>query len=76
MPYDTLNDLPDAVKRNLPKHAQDIYRKAYNSAWAEYKDPEDRQGKTSREQTAHRVAWAAVKRKYQKEDDKWVRKND
>lgn len=76
MPYDTLNDLPDAVKKNLPKHAQEIYREAYNSAWAEYKDPDDRRGNASREETAHRVAWAAVKRKYQKKDDKWVRKND
>lgn len=76
MPYDTLNDLPDAVKKNLPKHAQEIYREAYNSAWEEYKDPDDRRGKASREETAHRVAWAAVKRKYQKKDNKWVRKDD
>ena len=76
MPYDTLNDLPDAVKKHLPKHAQEIYREAYNSAWEEYKDPEDRRGKASREETAHRVAWAAVKRKYQKKDNKWVRKDD
>jgi cation transport regulator len=25
-----------------------------------------------RETTAHRVAWAAVKRKYQKSGDRWV----
>lgn len=76
MPYETLNDLPDAVKNNLPKHAQKIYREAYNSAWEEYKDPDERRGNASREETAHRIAWAAVKRKYQKKDDKWVRKDD
>ncbi len=32
MPYDNLSDLPDSVRNNLPKHAQEIYRAAYNSA--------------------------------------------
>lgn len=49
---------------------------AYNSAWDEYKKPEDRRGDASREETAHRVAWAAVKKKYEKKGDKWVRKDD
>lgn len=39
MPYERKSELPDSVKDNLPGHAQDIYRKAYNSAWDEYKDP-------------------------------------
>jgi cation transport regulator ChaB len=26
MPYDNLSDLPDSVRNNLPKHAQEIYR--------------------------------------------------
>jgi len=33
MPYGRLEDLPDSVKDNLPKHAQEIYRAAFNSAW-------------------------------------------
>lgn len=74
MPYDKLSDLPDSVKDNLPKHAQEIYQAAYNSAWDEYADPEERRGDASREETAHRVAWAAVKNKYEKQGDKWVRK--
>ncbi|REL33293.1 cation transport regulator ChaB [Rhodohalobacter sp. SW132] len=74
MPYDRLSDLPDSVKDNLPKHAREIYKEAYNSAWEEYKDPADRQGDASREETAHRVAWAAVKQKYKKENDRWVKK--
>jgi cation transport regulator len=32
MPYDKLSDLPDNVRNNLPEHAQEIYRAAYNPA--------------------------------------------
>ncbi|TYT25452.1 putative cation transport regulator ChaB [Luteimonas viscosa] len=72
MPYERIDDLPDPVRDNLPKHAQDIYKEAFNSAWDQYKDPDDRRGDASREETAHRVAWAAVKEKYDKGDDgKW-----
>jgi cation transport regulator len=28
--YKTNSDLPDSVTDNLPKHAQDIYREAFN----------------------------------------------
>lgn len=75
MPYQELNELPDSVKDNLPKHAQEIYKEAYNHAWDEYKDMEDRRGDASREETSHRVAWAAVKHVYEKNGTgKWVRK--
>lgn len=73
MPYDKNSELPDAVRNSLPSHAQDIYREAFNSAWDEYKNPEDRRGDDGREQTAHKVAWAAVKQKYHKEGDSWVK---
>jgi cation transport regulator len=76
MPYTRNSDLPDSVKDNIPDHAQDIYREAYNSAWKQYKNPEDRRGDSSREETAHQVAWAAVKQKYEKSNDKWRRKSD
>jgi cation transport regulator len=76
MPYNNLSDLPDSVRDNLPKHAQEIYQAAYNSAWDEYKEPEDRRGDASREETAHRVAWAAVKQSYEKNDQgKWTSKS-
>ncbi len=72
MPYSTNEDLPENVTNVLPEHAQDIFREAFNSAYDEYKDPEDRRGDASRDETARRVAWAAVKKKYKKgEDDKW-----
>lgn len=72
MPYGKISELPDNVKDNVPKHAQEIYMEAYNSAWDQYDDPEDRRDDASREETAHRVAWSAVKQKYEKGDDgKW-----
>lgn len=75
MPYRKNADLPDRVKNHLPGHAQDIYREAFNSAWDEYDSPEERRGRSSREETAHRVAWSAVKKKYEKQDDEWVAKD-
>ena len=74
MPYDTLQDLPDSVKDNLPKHAQEIYRAAFNRTWEQYDQPEERRDNRSREETAHAVAWAAVKDKYEKKGDRWVAK--
>jgi cation transport regulator len=76
MPYEKITDLPDQIRGNLPKHAQEIYKEAYNSAWDEYADPSDRRGDASREETAHKVAWAAVKQKYEKQGDRWVKKGD
>ena len=76
MPYKSISDLPDSVRDNVPKHAQEIYKEAYNSAWEQYKDPDDRRGDASREEVAHRVAWSAVKEKYEKgDDDKWHAKD-
>lgn len=76
MPYQSKSELPDNVKDNLPSHAQDIYRKAFNSAYDEYKQAEDRRGDASREETAHKVAWSAVKNEYEKQGGEWVRKDD
>ncbi len=75
MPYKSKSDLPDSVQHVLPAHAQEIYKEAFNSAWDQYKDKDDRRGYDSREETAHKVAWAAVKQDYEKgEDDKWHKK--
>jgi cation transport regulator len=78
MPYDKIKELPDSVRDNLPKHAQEIYMEAYNSAWDQYKDPDDRRGEASREETAHKVAWNAVKKKYEKDEKsgEWKEKKD
>ncbi len=75
MPYNSKDELPESVRDNLPEHAQEIYKEAFNSAWEDYADPDERRGDASREETAHRVAWAAVKEEYEKGDDgDWHRK--
>jgi cation transport regulator len=73
MPYRSVRELPESVRDNLPKHAQEIYQEAFNSAWEQYDEPEERRGGASREETAHKVAWAAVKKKYEKDEGsgKW-----
>lgn len=76
MPYDKRSDLPGPVRNVLPAHAQDIYKEAFNSAFDEYAKPQDRRDDASREEVAHRVAWAAVKQKYEKDKNgEWVAKD-
>lgn len=73
MPYKSINELPENVRNVLPGHAQDVYKEAFNSAYDQYDTPEERRDDASREETAHRVAWAAVKKAgYEKgSDDRW-----
>lgn len=70
MPYSSIAELPDSVCENLPEHAQEIYKEAFNSAYDEYAG----RGAEGREVTAHKVAWSAVKKKYRKEEasGKWI----
>jgi len=68
MPYETNADLPAPLRRHLPDHAQDIFRAAFNHAYAAHlSDPR-------REEAANRIAWAAVKRNYVKVGDRWIAK--
>lgn len=74
MPYNNREELPDPVRSALHDvpHAQNIYKEAYNSAYEQYADAADRQGDASREETAHAVAWSAVKQQYEKgANDTW-----
>ncbi len=66
MPYRSKQELPDSVQHVLPAHAQEIYKEAFNSAWDQYKDKDERRDDASREETAHKVAWAAVKNSMRK----------
>jgi cation transport regulator len=68
MPYPTNAALPPSIQQHLPPHAQDIYREAFNHAYAAHVD-DPRQ-----EEASHRIAWAAVKRSYVKAGDIWVRR--
>lgn len=76
MPYDTIGELPKNVRDHLPKHAQEIYKEAYNHAWDEYADPKDRRDDESQEAVASKVAWSAVKKSYEKDDQtgEWHKK--
>jgi len=66
MPYQTIEDLPRSIRGHLPPHAQEIYLAAFNNAWRQHADEPDG------EATVHRIAWAAVKRRYRKVGDAWV----
>jgi cation transport regulator len=68
MPYASNDDLPESVRRLLPDHAQDIFREAFNNAWRTYGAREP----ARREEIAHRIAWAAVKKRYHKIGGRWV----
>jgi cation transport regulator len=68
MPYDVNADLPPSVRSHLPEHAQDIFREAFNHAHSAHAhDPRQ-------EEASFRIAWAAVKREYEKVGDGWVAK--
>lgn len=66
MPYESISKLPEAVRKHLPKAAQEIYKEVFNHAWEQYADNKER------ETVAHKVAWSAVKKKYQKIGERWV----
>jgi cation transport regulator len=66
MPYAENADLPPAIRAHLPEHAQDIFRAAFNHAFAAHR------GDPRQEEAAHRIAWAAVKRRYVKAGDRWI----
>jgi len=65
MPYRSNTDLPGPVRHVLPEHAQSIYREAFNHAFAAHG------GEARQEERSHRIAWAAVKRSYEKVGDRW-----
>jgi cation transport regulator len=66
MPFATNSALPISVREHLPEHAQDIFRAAFNHAFAAHS------GDPRQEEAAHRIAWAAVKRSYIKVGNDWM----
>lgn len=65
MPYNTNEDLPKSITDHLPYDAQTLYRKVFNSAYEQYET----------EVQAFKVAWAAVKKEYEKgKDGMWLKK--
>lgn len=63
MPY-TASNLPKSV-RKLPGHGRRIFSAAFNSAHRQYGD----------ETRAFKTAWAAVKTKFKKSGDRWVKQD-
>jgi len=61
---------------SLPEHGQHIFKKAHANAVKQYQNPAKRRGGKSQsaEEVAHKAAWAAVKQKYKKQGNEWVRK--
>jgi cation transport regulator len=76
MPYARNSELPAQIRAHLPERAQSLYRKVFNAAWRQYRLASKRRDGASREETAHRVAWAAVKSAYLKRGSRWVDKQD
>jgi cation transport regulator len=68
VPYSTNDELPPSVRSHLPNHAQDIYREAFNHAYAAHA------GEGRQEEAAHRIAWAAVKQSYVKVGNTWTKR--
>lgn len=66
MPYKSNKDLPKSVTDHLTQeHAQTIFRKAFNNTYEEYDN----------EEQAFKVAWAAVKKQYEKNaKGMWIKK--
>ena len=66
MPYQKNSDLPESIRRVLPQKAQTLFRKVFNNAHKEYKE----------EVRAFKVAWAAVKKQFKKDEKtgKWIEK--
>ena len=58
--------MPYGYQAHLPPHARDIYRKAFNHAFAAHA------GDPDQDERAHRIAWAAVKRSYVKVGGSWI----
>jgi len=57
-------DLPSTIKRS-PKHAQEIFAEAHDSAAEQYGEGE----------RAHRTAYAALKHSYERVGDRWEKKS-
>jgi cation transport regulator ChaB len=64
VPYRSIEELPESVKV-LPVEAQRLFLEVVNSALEQYDGNEEKSFAT---------AWIAVKKRWKKEDDRWVRR--
>ena len=75
MRYNTIDDLPEPLRKSLPMNAQSIYLEAYQEAWEDFDEEEE--GEASRSAIAHRNAMAAVHGVYDQDSEsgEWTRKD-
>jgi cation transport regulator len=74
MPYKSTTDLPQAIRNYLPIQAQMLFCEAFNHAWRKFETPESEMEFGTQEELAHRIAWAAVKKRYVRKGDRWQSK--
>ncbi len=72
MRYNHIEELPAAMRNSLPKDAMEVYLAAYNQALTGTVRARDRIGGTVQD-LAHRQAWRAVREKYNKRGEEWIR---
>jgi cation transport regulator len=65
MVYGVLESLAES-NNGLQNRAKEMYEELYNSAWEQYEDVRTRLDNSSREETAHRFAWAALEEVFRK----------
>jgi cation transport regulator len=68
MPYESVQALPEQLRRNLPLQAQQIYRDAFNAAWRQQVDFDGDAHPVALEEAVSRSAWAAVRRQYRRDE--------
>jgi len=62
MPYKSISELPDKIRKVLPEAGQRTFLKAFNSSYA----------RTENDATASRVAWDIVKKRFRRAGTQWV----
>ena len=70
MPWNSIADLPEDIRKTLPSEAQAIFLNAFNSEW---NDP-CKDKASERDPCAFQRAWGAMKNLYQQEGNNWVSK--
>ena len=74
MSYEDLPDLPEDLRDELPRHAQEIYQAAYNRVYETSMASGEDHDAQSIAETAHKAALLAVEMEYQKdEQSRWRR---
>ncbi len=68
MTYRTLSDLPEALRKELPRHAQEIYLAAHTRTWEKCAASEDYQDERSIAASAHKAGLFAVEMEYEKDE--------